>query len=140
MPDSDNGPATLWPVGIAALLIAASSAPAIAAVVVYPINKGTVYVGPITFFLGVSLALCLFWSAVGAGLGLWIHFKKPSVRRQAWSLLCAGECAFCAAMIASGAAISFGLEGRLVSDWVSTGLLLVFLLGLVVSLRRAKAG
>ncbi|MBO9516035.1 MAG: hypothetical protein J7549_18115 [Variovorax sp.] len=104
----------------------------------YPINKDSVYVGPITVWMAVSMAL---WFALGVAcvmVATWVHFRHPPERRQAWYATLAGQCAFWLLLAGCGAVIHHSLEGRWSGDW--SDLIFVAIGGVLwFSLRQLRA-
>jgi hypothetical protein len=118
-------------------MVAASALPYLWSVIAYPVDKGTVYTGPITFWIGVSLAFWMLCSTVCLGHVLWVHFRRRAVRRQSWYALTAGECAFVMLVAAAGAIVNHGLDGGLFFTWGDLVFAAVAVV-LVVSLRRQR--
>lgn len=116
-------------------MIAASSLPFLWSVIAYPIDKGTVFVGPITAYMGMSVGLWLLLSTLGLGTALWTHFRSPAMRRPSWFALSAAECAYILSFGIAGSVISYTLNDFFILDW-GVWLLGACAIGLVVSLRQ----
>ena len=132
MKASDSAPLT-W-VRVMSALVAASALPQLWTVAAFPINKGTVYVGPITLWLGISVVLWVLCSVAALATVPWVHFRRYRLRRQSWYALAAGECAFVTLTAISGSTIN-----RFIGGWAYGWSDLIFVavfVGLVVSLTR----
>ncbi|MDB5894333.1 MAG: hypothetical protein JWQ88_1864 [Rhodoferax sp.] len=118
------------------ILVAASVCPLLWSVAVYPIDKQSVYVGPITLYMGISLVLWMTSSIAAICTSLWVHFRRPLARRLAWYAVAAGECAFATLFFTAGTFVSHTLKGHFVYDW---GLLLyaAAVIGLIMFAPRA---
>ncbi len=128
---------SLWPSRIAGIAIAATIAPMLCSVVAYPINKGTVYVGSITLFTGISLLAWILTSLAGFGVALWTQFKRPFIRRRAWFALLAGEFFYVAGFMCLGAVVSRVLDGHWSVDFSSVLILSVSVIGCAWGTRAA---
>ena len=104
-------------VHILSALVAASAFPLVWAVAIYPIDKGTVYVGPITLWTGVSVALWAVGSLACAAAVLWTHMRHCDLRRPAWYALVAGECAFVLLVGMCGTVVNRALDGGWAWSW-----------------------
>ena len=112
-----------------AAAVAAAALPRVWAVIAYPIDKGSVYAGPITAFTGLSLGLWVLLTIEAFGLAAWIHFRRPEMRRPSWFALLAGEAFYIAMLFVTGAVIDYGLNGTTSADVLST----IILAGAVVA-------
>jgi len=106
-------------------------------VVVYPIDKGNVYVGSITLFTGISLIAWVLTSMAGFVVALWTQFKRPSLRRRAWFAWFAGELFYVSGFMCIGAVVSRVLHGHWNSDLSSALILSVSIVGCALSTREA---
>jgi ABC-type transport system involved in multi-copper enzyme maturation permease subunit len=101
----------------------------------YPINKGTVYVGPITLWMAVSMTLWFLFSVMSVLTSIWVYFRHPGERRQAWYSFVAGQCVFMLSLAGCGTAINRVIEGQWPSTLYELVYVIVFVAGLVISLR-----
>lgn len=133
----DAGKAACWPGLLAGISVAASVVPLLLAVLVYPIDKGTVFVGPITLFTGPSLLAWVLTRVVGLGIALRTQFKRPFIRRRAWFALLAGEFFYVAGFMCLGAVVSRVLDGHWSVDFSSVLILSISVVGCALNTREA---
>ena len=139
MPASDEKGAPIMALRAVAALTGAAALPHLMAALVYPINKGTVFVGVIALYIGVSLVLALLLSMFGLAIAIWVHFRKPEDRRRGWYTFFTGECAFAVLTLIAGTIVTIGLDGHVERGW-SDVLFITFIAGFAVSLRKAIRG
>lgn len=137
LPASDNLAGSVWPGRCAGIAVAASVAPLLWAVLMHPINKGTVFVGPITLFTGISLVAWILTSMAGFAVALWTHFRRPLLRWRVWLTLLAGELFYTSGFMCIGAVVSRVLNGHWKSDLSSALILSVSVIGCAWSTRAA---
>ncbi|WP_157609063.1 hypothetical protein [Variovorax sp. Root411] len=142
MPVSVDNPLRL--AQIAGVCVSATAFPIVWSVVHYPINKGTVYTGPIALFTAVSVGLWIIASLMAFGAVLWLHIKRPTTKRRGWSALLAGEAFYVLAFGCASLAVQTKLNGALKIDALSiiilAGAAVACVWGIRETLRAPKSG
>lgn len=119
-------------------LIAASALAWAGAIAAYPISKNTVYTGPITLWMAISVALWAVLSLACLVCVLWIHFRYPLERRQAWCTVLAAQCTFLLLIAGCGTFIDHGLNGSIALHWSDLFIVLLPACLLAIALPRLK--
>lgn len=103
---------SLQAVRVQSVLVAAAAIPWAWSIAVYPITLGTVYTGPITLWMAVSVAVWVLFTLACVGTAFWVHVRRPHERAAAWNAALAGHCVFMLLIAACGAVVEHGLQGR----------------------------
>lgn len=121
---------------VAGVFVGAAAFPVVWSVVHYPINKGTVYTGPIALFTAVSVGLWIITSLIAFGAVSWLHVKRPAAKKRGWSALLAGEAFYVLAFGWASLVVQTKLNGALKIDALSTVILVGAAIGCVWGIRE----
>lgn len=113
----DSASISLRTVQILTLLAALAILPFARSILVYPIGRDSVYLGPIAAGAFISVALWFAFEVACVIAAAWVHFRHPGERRSAWYTVLAGPCAFMLLFAVCGSVINRVIDGRWNANW-----------------------